>query len=309
MFVSAPRPVAAGAGWPHLRRVVARDFAGPAVLAGDPGHRAHLRQYLSDLAAPYGIALREGLFAGAHGQSYGEMAEVLLRDVLPAGESVDLLVLAFTVPDIRPGRATATYLSHICPGAPFAFAICDQGAAAGFTGLRLIRAYAGGARCPRAVLLVVEQAALHYEPAAAAPVPTGHAGVALLLGPRGTVGLHGVRQRAGLTPATARALIEAELAKPGTLLAGPGLAAFYPAAADRAGVRLGPAGRPYTGLWAALADELSGPATGPRLIRLAEYDPTLGYLCLSTMDVRGTTELGGDARDATTTSPVELGAA
>src|SRR5438309_1780009 len=97
----------------YLRRVVARDFPEPARTAADPGHRARLREYLSDLAAPYGVALREAMFAGPHGHSYGEMAEALLRDLLSGGEAVDLLVLAFAVPDIRPGRATATYLSHV----------------------------------------------------------------------------------------------------------------------------------------------------------------------------------------------------
>ena len=65
------------------------------------------------------------------------MAEaVIARAVLP-GEDVDLLVLAYAIPDITPGRATATYLSHICPGNPLAFAICDQG-----TGRRVHRAAA-----------------------------------------------------------------------------------------------------------------------------------------------------------------------
>ncbi|HKT04656.1 MAG TPA: 2-hydroxy-acid oxidase, partial [Rugosimonospora sp.] len=144
-----------------LRRAVARDFPGPAAVAAAPGHRAHLRGYLADLAAPYRVALREPMFDDACGQSYGEMAATLLAEVLPPDEAVDLLVLAFAVPDIRPGRSTATYLSHICPGRPLAFAICDQGAAAGFTGLRLILSYARDRERRRAVLLVVEQAALH----------------------------------------------------------------------------------------------------------------------------------------------------
>jgi hypothetical protein len=277
----------------YLRRVVARDFPEPAAIAADPGHRAHLREYLSDLAAPYGTALREDMFAAAHGQSYGEMAEALLRDVVPGDEAVDLLVLAFAVPDIRPGRATATYLSHICPGNPFAFAICDQGSAAAFTGLRLIRDYGD---LPRAVLLVVEQAAMHHEPAMPAAVPAGHSGVAVLTGTDGPVWLREVRQHAGVAPEDAWGLVGGD--DDAILLAGPGLAAPGPHRGARAG-------RPLTGLWAALADELHRDHT-PRSIRLADYDPLLRYLCASTVDVHGGAEPRGGARDA---RRVELGAA
>jgi len=79
------------------------------------------------------------------------MAEALIRELVPADAPVDLIVLAFAVPDVRPGRATATYLSHVCPGNPLAFAVCDQGSAAAFTGLRLARSTgapaAASARC------------------------------------------------------------------------------------------------------------------------------------------------------------------
>ncbi len=272
----------------YLRRVVVRDFPERAAVAADPGHRAHLRQYLSDLVAPYGIALREEMFAGAHGQSYGEMAQALLGEVVPAGEAVDLLVLAFAVPDIRPGRATATFLSHVCPGRPFAFAICDQGTAAAFTGLRLIRDYAD---LPRAVLLVVEQAALHYPPATPAPVPVGHTGVAVLTGTGGPMRLREMRQHTGVAPQDAWRLVGATGPD---VLAGPGLAALRAGGGARAG-------QPSTGLWAALAEELRRDGT-PRSIRLADYDPPLGYLSVSTVDVQS----GGGTRDD---RRVELGAA
>lgn len=350
MFATAPPPATGTAAPLYLRRVLARDFAGPAAVAGNPEHRAHLREYLSDLVAPHGTALRERMFSGARGHSYGEMAEALLREVLPPGETVDLLVLAFAIPDIRPGRATATYLSHVCPGTPHAFAICDQGAAAGFTGLRLIGEYARGTHLRRAVLLVVEQSALHYEPVAPAPVPAVHSGVALLTGPAGPVQLRETRQHTAVAPAAAWDLVGAGPAGcvPDVLLAGPGLTARDPLAAQRPGVRLARGGRPYTGLWAALADELAteGPTTTTpatdrpttttpttgrpttdapatdqpatdradrptvaRRIRLADYDAQLRYLCVSTLEVRGTTESRGDTRNAAESTWVELGAA
>jgi hypothetical protein len=46
-------------------------------------------------------------------------------------------VLAFSPHDVQPGRQTAAYLSAVNPGAPMAFAVCDQGSAAAFSGLRV----------------------------------------------------------------------------------------------------------------------------------------------------------------------------
>src|SRR3954447_11341782 len=145
----------ASAGW-GLRRAVRHAFPDPAALAADAEHSARLQVYLADLLEPYRTGLDLDL-PERGGQSYGEMAEALIREAVPEGESVDLLVLAYSVPDITPGRATTTYLSHVCPGRPMAFAVSDQGNAAGFTGLRLIREYARRGDGQRALLLVVEQ--------------------------------------------------------------------------------------------------------------------------------------------------------
>src|ERR1035438_5031182 len=108
------------------------------------------------------------------------MAEALIGPAVPTDEPADLLVLAFSIHDLRPGRQTAAYLSNLTPGAPMAFAICDQGSAAAFTGLRIAREYAASAGIRRALLVVVEQAALPYD--CPAPVPAQHRGVAMLYG-------------------------------------------------------------------------------------------------------------------------------
>ncbi|HKN97380.1 MAG TPA: hypothetical protein VJX10_09720, partial [Pseudonocardiaceae bacterium] len=160
------------AGAPRLARAARREFRGVSDLAFDP----QLRLFLADLVRPYDLPLRDDLLDGGAGQSYGEMAAELVRRIVSADEPVDLLVLAFGIHDVRLGRATAAYLSDVCPGKPMAFAVCDQGVAAPFTALRLIGEY--GPR--RALLLVAEQSALHYQPAGPAVVPDRHAAVALL---------------------------------------------------------------------------------------------------------------------------------
>jgi hypothetical protein len=275
----APSPATAPLS---IRRVERRAFTGPAASANDPDRRARLHGYLSDLVRPYGTVLREDLFGAAFGQSYGEMAAA----VAP-GEPVDVVVLAYAIPDIRPGRATATYLSHVLPGNPLAFAICDQGSAAGFTGLRLVREYLGGDERRRALLIVVEQSALHYEPAAPAPVPDGHFAVALLCAASGPARVAAIDQHSGVGLQLAPALLAESHAQAGSharrAILGAGLATVDLSTVDLSTVELvrrASPGRPCTGVWWELADELS---TGQPLL-IAEYDATLGYLCLSTID-------------------------
>ncbi|MFJ5543020.1 2-hydroxy-acid oxidase [Micromonospora chalcea] len=161
----------------RLLRAARRTVTGPAALLDDAVLRERAAGYLTDLTRPYGLRVPDGLFdapSAALGQSYGEMAAELIPAVVPPDEPVDLLVLAFAVHDMLPGRATAAYLSHVCPGTPMSFALCDQGSAAAFTGLRIAREYG----CRRALLLTVEQAVLPYD--AAVAVPARHRAVAML---------------------------------------------------------------------------------------------------------------------------------
>ena len=201
----------------HLVRAVRRTFTGPAEFLADPGNRARVAEYLADMARAYALDVPAALFreppSPGLGHSYGEMAEALIGPAVPADEPVDLLVLAFSIHDMRPGRQTAAYLSHVTPGAPMAVAICDQGSAAAFSGLRIAREYASCAGIRRTLLIVVEQAALPYP--CPVTVPSQHRGVAMLYGdpatPRARVA--GVRQYPDVPPAGAAGLAAADLAE------------------------------------------------------------------------------------------------
>jgi hypothetical protein len=274
----------------HLVRAARRTFTGPAEFLADPGNRARVGEYLADMARPYGREVPAALFgeppAPALGHSYGEMAEALIGSAVPADEPVDLLVLAFSSHDLRPGRQTAAYLSHVTPGAPMAFAICDQGSAAAFSGLRIAREYASSAGIRRALLIVVEQAALPY--ACPVTLPAQHRGVAMLYGdgPEPAARLAGLRQHPGVPPGAVAGLAAADLKELAAghhevgLVLSAALAAVWTApAAGR--VRVVPPGQPSTGIWWGLIDELTGDAGRPGLVVAADYDPDLRYLCLT----------------------------
>jgi hypothetical protein len=282
-----------------LVRAQRQAFTGPAEFLADAENRARVGEYLGDMSRPYAIEVPADLFgeppSPALGHSYGEMASALIDAVVPAGELVDYLVLAFSIHDLRPSRQTAAYLSHVTPGAPMAFAICDQGSAAAFSGLRIVREYACSAGIRRALLIVVEQAALPYD--CPATMPSKHQAVAMLYsatlpdgsGPTPLARLADLRQHAGVPPGDVADLAAADLAdfavghrRVGLVLSEP-LAAAWTAPAARH-VRVMPAGQPSTGIWWGLIDELTTGVGHLDLLVVADYDRDLRYLCLTVFD-------------------------
>jgi hypothetical protein len=301
MFVARPPARPPVPGDLHLVRTAGRRFDGPAAFLADPGNRARVGEYLADLATPYAREVRPSFFDEPSGQSYGEMAAELIGQVTFPEEPVDLLVLAFSIHDMWPGRQTAAYLSYVTPGTPMAFAICDQGPAAAFSGLRVVREYASSAVIRRALLIVCEQAALPYDSPAA--VPDRHQAVAMLYragpdsaaGPGGTL-LDGaivplarvgpLRQHPGVPPAAAAGLADADLAeltcghRDVGLVVGAALAEVW-TAPDAEQIRVMPSGQPSTAVWQGLTDELTSGDDHPDLVVIADYDPALRYLCLA----------------------------
>jgi 4-hydroxymandelate oxidase len=288
VFIATPPAptVAASTARRELALVrAARDtFPGPAGFLADPDNRARTAGYLADLAAAYGEKAERFEEAAASGQSYGDMAAALITSVVPADEPVDLLILAYSVHDLWPSRQTAAYLSGVTPGAPMAFAVCDQGSAAGFTGLRIARGYAASAGVRRALLIVVEQAALPYD--CPVPLPLRHQAVAMLYAAddQSGVRLTGLRQHADVRPGDVAGRAASDLAelargRDTTLVLSDALAAAWPAP-QAENVRVVAPGQPATGIWSELVDEVEGDDRRDLLVA-ADYDPDLRYLCLT----------------------------
>ncbi|WP_194820711.1 2-hydroxy-acid oxidase [Micromonospora sp. S-DT3-3-22] len=285
----------------HLIRAARRVFTGPAALLDDPDQRTRSARYLADLARPYGLDLPDGPGQEAPGRSHAEMAEALIGALVPPQEPVDLLVLAFARHDMLPGRATATYLSHLCPGTPLSFAVCDQGPAAVVSGLRLAHAYASSGGGTTALLIAVDQAVLPYR--TPTPAPARQQAVGMLYrttpadgavrGPEHTgdvvhapARMTGLRQHADVAADEVAALAGSELAAlsagrtDARVVLGSDLAAAWPTH-PTGGVTVTPPGQPVTGLWWTLPDALAAGPDRPRPVLTADYDPDLRYLCLT----------------------------
>jgi hypothetical protein len=256
-------------------RCAAAYFPGDSPLASAPV----LRDYLADLAEPYGVALREDLLATGVGHSYGEMGEELLRTVVAEDEPVDLLILPFAIPDVRPGRSTALYLSSICPGRPEAFAISDQGFAAPFTAIRLAGTYFTTGECRSALVLVLEQSVLHHAPLLvegdpAPTLPEQHAGVALRFD--GTV--PEVRQYTDVNADEAAqrvAELDSRSSEPSVFVLGEGLADVAVS-----GEVIRPKRQPLTGIWAAYAEHSERWNAERLRVVFADYDAGMRTLSL-----------------------------
>ncbi|MFE4975005.1 hypothetical protein ACFRAR_23245 [Kitasatospora sp. NPDC056651] len=252
----------------RLTRVLARRFDGRSETSLDPD----LRVFVSDLVRPYGLPLREDLLEEGVGHSYEELAAGLLREALAEDEAADLLVLAFDTPDVRPGAPSSLALSRSVPGNPLAFAICDQGGAAAFTALRLAADHQRTGGCRRAVVVLAEQTALHYEPPEPVALPERHAAVVLVCEQAPGAGL-AVRQTRGVrSPEEAVRAEAGELGPEAVLLLGPGFGAGEASPAQ-----------PFTGLWAELAERLPRWRADGRPVLVAGYDRRLGVLSTLTL--------------------------
>lgn len=246
-----------------------------------------LRVFAGDLVRPYGFPLDEEQFAAGAGQSYAEMGEAVIDALVPPDRPVDLLIEVFTVPDVQPGRAASVHLSTYCPGRPFAFALSEQGTAGAFSALALAASYLAGEGFRRALILVLEQSALHYTPPPGTPVPDRHTAVGLLWEAAGDLrytALDSTPRVAGRDAHTRVAKSLAALPPGGgepLLLLGAGLAGFAGPPGTET-VRARP-GSPYTGLWSALARALPRVRDEHRTVLLADHDPLLGHLDLAVL--------------------------
>jgi 4-hydroxymandelate oxidase len=313
VFSAAPPPPGgAVSGVLGLTRLARLAFPSPTGPVLDALNTARLDEYLRDLLSSHGLG-PAAADPAAGGESYGEMAGELLELAVPEQEPVDLLVLAYSIPDISPGHSLTARLSRQCPGNPLAFAISDQGTAASFTGLRLVRQYTRDTGLHRAVLLVVEQALLPYDPGVPVAVPDGHTGVALVFSDDDApssadrpVHLGSVVTRAGLPDEALPREINTLCAdtQPVTLILSAALADRVKAPdVDR--LRTAQVGQPFTGVWWELANELSLASDTPHRIVLGDYDPQQSCLCLAALEVGAAGEpLSVGARSALTAEPL-----
>ncbi|MEV0911046.1 hypothetical protein [Streptomyces hokutonensis] len=258
-----------------------RTFGAGSTRIDDAGER----RYLRDQARLGGLVYRPETVENGAGNTFEDMAHEVL-DAFAAGPGpVDLLVLSYATPDVRPIALTAALLTPRIQGDPVILGVTDQGRTAPFTMLSLMRSYVRRHGFRRALGMAFDQSFLPYDiPRSGPHHVAGDRAVALLLEsapPAGSPGECEVRQASGVDPHEAPRLL-AELAadlmppRGACLLLGPGVGDGWRLPGKPATVRRVPEGFPCTALLGGLVEQLR--AAGPGPILLADYDEETGDL-------------------------------
>lgn len=110
-----------------------------------------------DLLDGFGVEFSESLLRAGPNIDFAELAEQSLARLARPAFGVDLVIVAYGLPDLNSTRAVAAHLNKLLGGSATAFALSEQGLHAPFTALRIIEAFAARGRCRSACLFVLEQ--------------------------------------------------------------------------------------------------------------------------------------------------------
>ncbi|MGZ9933870.1 hypothetical protein ACXNSR_28805 [Streptomyces sp. NC-S4] len=274
---SRPAPLAGLA----VTRAVHRTFGTGTTALGQDAER----RYFPSHTAHAGVVLHEDLLDTAVGNTFEDMGAALLAELGEQPET-DLVILAYSTPDLLPTVLTAPTLTERLPGRPLLLAVADQGPTAPFSTLVLARSYARRYGFRRVLVLAFDQHVMPYDVPRSGPRGlAGDGAVALVLEASGDDCR--VRQACGLSPQEVPGRLAAlirELDPEGTadVVAGPGIDPAWELPAAPRPVRRAPEGYPCTSVFGALAERL--PSAGGGASLLVEYDPVLGDLSACRVD-------------------------
>ena len=262
----------------RLERIVSRVFGEGRPFLPESASPL-LKSYIDDLTGLYGMTHRPDFLTSTTRNSYAEMAEGVLAEMVPLPDPVGVVALATMAPDADMLQSPTALLAHAVPGSPLPLGVTDQGVVAPFTALRLMGEFA---RTGHGLLVIMDQRSLPYE-TGAAERPTEDCAVAVLLGDGDDADDLSLVRMVDVAPGDVRSALSAELVgRDITVIARPGL----DLPGGLADVRFASPGRPCTGIWATLAEGIEGWRSTGRRVVLADYDSTLRYLSLCTVEVR-----------------------
>jgi hypothetical protein len=243
-------------------------------------YSANDKVYFSDLLALHGVPYRPELLGGTR-TTFRDMMDGLLPALDRFRGDFGVAVQAYCTPDAEPGWPMP-YLSGTASPSGLLFAVSDQGPTAPFTALRVAADVADLDGAERALVVVMDQAAVqHGEPVPDRLRATRNSAVALVLDEAAAHGRVAVRYLTEVSSSGVRGILRHELgAVPATVVCGQSLARYC----DGPEVYVAGPGLPCTGVWARLAAQLDRfRKAGTRTV-VADYDEELGYLGLCAID-------------------------
>jgi hypothetical protein len=142
----------------RLRRPSVRTFAG----SGRPAPTAAELEYMTDFLAEFGTAPDLELYAGGGGNSFTRMCGALLSGPDSTLPTLDAVLLAYHLPDLRLAEIAGGYLAHRCPGNPTAFSVAGLGVGAPFTALRILDCMHRSGTVAEGAVFVLDQSTVPY---------------------------------------------------------------------------------------------------------------------------------------------------
>lgn len=232
--------------------------------------------FMAGLLAEFDLPADSAQHARGDGNSFVQMGAELFEALDRPLPPLDVLVLAYHLPDLTAADVNACALVDLCDGETAGFSIADQGVGAPFTALRILRGLrVTGALAGAGAVLVLDQSTSLYHDPDTHDVPITDCAVLLRTDPRDGDGA--VLDFLDESPVNdpddgfrelLRAHPEADVVV-GRMLAEHLGDSLHAAAVAAAGPR-----RLCTDVWAALAGRW--PLGGPTVV--ADYDPHNGRL-------------------------------
>jgi hypothetical protein len=231
-------------------------------------------EYMTDFLAEFGMEPDLELYARGGGNSFTRMCGELLDGPDGALPTLDAVLLAYHLPDLRLAEIAGGYLAHRCPGNPTAFSVAGQGVGAPFTALRILDCMHRSGTVADGAVFVLDQSTVPYRDSDTHDRSVGDCAVLLCTGADEEVLLDFLGEEPVVDPAD---LLDAS-GRPhprhrvviGRMLADRLDAGFR----ARHSVIEAPAHRLCTGPWAALAEHWPP----DRYTIVADYDPHAGRL-------------------------------
>jgi hypothetical protein len=148
-----------------------------------PFEHPELLKFHSDLLAGSPVVPRFHLLEERYNNAYHDMSTLLLEEsgLDQIMRDVDVLLLAYHFPNIRPDISIVNYLMDRYQAQFLSFAVNDMGFGAPFAALHMLQHYLNSGNYQRGMLLVLDQTALPYETEGVGEITLPDTGAVLVL--------------------------------------------------------------------------------------------------------------------------------
>jgi hypothetical protein len=134
---------------------------------------------MAGILEQFDMVLEEDLFSAGNGNHFTQMGTELLASLEVPLAALDLLILAYHLPDAAVADVAACALSAVFTDQPASFSISEQGVGAAFSALRVLHCMRVADRVANGAVLILDQSTSLYRDADTHDVPIADCAVLL----------------------------------------------------------------------------------------------------------------------------------